>query len=133
MRQRKVLAMAASAAIANASSVSDVCKYGYVQASLPTNGTLTGITVDPSSVTANPVYNASTTGGTMRPDATFDYCNVTFAYSHNGLGDKVNLWYWLPDSQNFQKRFSQLAGWPMISMEAPPTPLEALCTVLFLV
>lgn len=44
------------------------------------------------------------------PDATYDYCNVTFSYAHNGRGDNVNLQYWLPSPTNFQKRFLATGG-----------------------
>ena len=40
----------------------------------------------------------------------FDYCNVTFAYSHNGLDDTVLVTYWLPTPATFKNRFLATGG-----------------------
>jgi hypothetical protein len=64
-----ILALAAavfSTAI-TAASLADVCTTSYVQSILPTDlyaGTV-ALTVDPSSATANTVYNSTTTGSVM--------------------------------------------------------------------
>jgi len=100
----------ASAVIALAATLDDVCTVSYVQAALPSNDFYNGITIDPSSVSANPVYNASVSGQNFFPDATFDYCNVSFAYTHNGRDDQVLVWYWLPAPENFQNRFLATGG-----------------------
>ena len=111
MRASITVATLASAAIAHAASLSDVCTTSHVKSSLPSNGTFTGITLNASSVTANAVYNNSVSGETFFPDATFDYCNVTFSYNHNGLdGDKVALTYWLPAPTDFKNRFLTTGG-----------------------
>jgi tannase len=89
--RRGLLLGATAAAGVNAASFSDICRASYVQAALPADGTTAGITLDPTSATANTVYNASVSGEDFFPDATFDYCIVTVAYSHNGRDDQVPL------------------------------------------
>ncbi|KAI1615381.1 feruloyl esterase-like protein B precursor [Exophiala viscosa] len=96
--------------IALAQSLNDVCTTSYVVASLPAPGTFPGITIDNSSVAASPVANAEVANENMYPDAVFDYCNVSFAYSHDGRNDQVLLWYWLPAPQNFQNRYLSTGG-----------------------
>ncbi|KAI1622082.1 feruloyl esterase-like protein B precursor [Exophiala viscosa] len=96
--------------IALAQSLNDVCTTSYVVASLPAPGTIPGITIDNSSVAASPVANAEVANENMYPDAVFDYCNVSFAYSHDGRNDQVLLWYWLPAPQNFQNRYLSTGG-----------------------
>lgn len=105
------LAFTASFIVAiQATSLSDVCNQAYAQASLPSNSFYQGITVKNSSVIATPVYNTSTSGQNMYPGGTFDYCNVTFAYSHNGLNDQVLLTLWLPSPSKFQNRWLSTGG-----------------------
>lgn len=58
-------AAVAAAAAVNASSLADVCTASNIQAALPANGTLLGIDLIPSAVTASAVYNASTSMGGM--------------------------------------------------------------------
>ncbi|KAH8657928.1 feruloyl esterase-like protein B precursor [Xylariales sp. PMI_506] len=91
-------------------SLADVCTPTYVADHLPEAGFYNGLTIDSSSVTANPVTNASVTGNVFYPDSTFDYCNVTFTYSHDGLDDEVVLTVWLPAPENFQNRFLATGG-----------------------
>lgn len=106
----------AFAAITYASTVyaaplKDVCTVAYAQAALPASNFIQGITLDPSSVTTNVVYNASTpTDGTFFPAATFSYCNVTLAYSHDGRGDQVLVQYWMPDPAEFKNRYLSTGG-----------------------
>ena len=102
----------ALASAANAtSSLSEVCSSTYAQAALPEDGTLPGITIDTSSVVATATYNASVTGNVMYPDTgAFDYCNVTFAYTHTGRNDRVLVTYWLPAPAKFQNRFLATGG-----------------------
>lgn len=97
----------------NTTSLASVCTADYVSSVLPAAGSIDGlgITFDTSSVTANAVYNYSTTDETMWPDASFDFCNVTFSYSHDGLdGDSVILKYWLPSPANYASRFLATGG-----------------------
>lgn len=104
------LVTVASTAVTYATTLDGVCTSSYVQASLPSADFYTGITIDNSSVSATPVYNTSVSGQDFFPDATFDYCNVSFAYTHNGRDDQVLLWYWLPAPEDFQNRFLATGG-----------------------
>jgi tannase len=100
----------ASVAVVHAVTLNDVCTSSYVQASLPSDGFYQGITIDPSSVLVNPVTNTSVSNSNMFPDGVFDYCNVTFAYTHNGRGDQVLVTYWLPTPDTFQNRYLSTGG-----------------------
>jgi tannase len=95
---------------ATAATLNDVCRPSYVRAHLPAPGFYPGVSLDPSSVNANPVTQVSVTGNDFFPDATFDYCNVSFTYSHDGLDDEVALTYWLPAPGKFQNRFLATGG-----------------------
>ncbi|RDW69819.1 carboxylic ester hydrolase-36 [Coleophoma cylindrospora] len=88
-------------------ALSDICTVSTIQAALPANDFIPGITFDASSVTAATVYNSSVSSNNY-PDATIDYCNVTFAYSHAGLNDKVQVQYWLPAT--FSNRYLTTGG-----------------------
>jgi tannase len=55
-------AAVALAAGANAASLADVCTVSNVQSALPSNGTLLGINLIPSAVTASPLYNSTSSG-----------------------------------------------------------------------
>jgi hypothetical protein len=46
----------------------------------------------------------------MFSDGVFDYCNVTFAYTHSGRGDQVLVTYWLPTPHTFQSRYLSTGG-----------------------
>jgi tannase len=104
------LVVAASTAVVGAMTLGDVCKTSYAVSSLPVSGFYTGITIDSASVSANPVTNTSVSGQVMFPDATFDFCNVTFAYTHDGRDDQVLVNYWLPTPDNFQNRYLSTGG-----------------------
>lgn len=101
---------AASAAMVQAITLDDICTISYLQASLPAQDTYNGITILPASVTANTVTNTSVSRQNMFPDATFDYCNVTFQYTHDGRDDIVNVMYWLPAPSKFQNRYLSTGG-----------------------
>ncbi|KAH8896701.1 tannase and feruloyl esterase [Thozetella sp. PMI_491] len=103
MRRSSPAAMAALATTALAATLDDLCTVSNVQAALPANGTLLGIDLIPSSVTAAALYNA--TGGGMGSTTTLTYCNVTVSYTHTGKGDKVVLKYAFPSPDEFQNRF----------------------------
>ncbi|KIY52227.1 tannase and feruloyl esterase [Fistulina hepatica ATCC 64428] len=107
-------AVAALVAAANAtsnSSLADVCTVSNVQDALPSNGTLLGIDLIPSSVTVSEVYNASSsTGMDSSSSTTYDYCNVTVSYTHTGKGDKVVLRYAFPSPSDFDNRFYVAGG-----------------------
>lgn len=95
---------AASAALSSNATLDSVCTVSYAQAALPSDDFYNGITIDPSSVVATAVRGAQVKGQNFYPDAVFDYCNVTFAYSHTGRNDTVHVTYWLPTPANFQNR-----------------------------
>ncbi|THZ55951.1 Tannase 30 kDa subunit [Aureobasidium pullulans] len=105
-------AAVAAAAAVNASSLADVCTVSNVQAALPANGTLLGIDLIPSAVTASAVYNASTSMGGMGSSggATYSYCNVTITYTHTGKNDEVVVKYAFPQPSDFKKRFYVAGG-----------------------
>ncbi|RDW69271.1 carboxylic ester hydrolase-29 [Coleophoma cylindrospora] len=91
-------------------TLDDVCTAAYVKSALPSSSTYPGIVVNPASVLANPVTNANVSGENFFPDATFDYCNVTFAYTHTGRNDTVNVRYWLPAPASFKNRYLSTGG-----------------------
>ncbi|KAF2249756.1 tannase [Trematosphaeria pertusa] len=114
MRRSSPAAIAALAATARAanSSLADLCTVSNVQAALPANGTLLGLDLLPSTVTASAVYNASVGGGMgmgTGSSATYSYCNVTVSYTHTGKGDIIPLKYVFPQPSDFENRF-YLAG-----------------------
>lgn len=98
------------ASLANGLSLQSNCDASYAMSILPSDDTYPGIKVDSSSVTASAFYNVSVSGSYMYPDAVFDYCNITFAYSHNGRNDLVHVTYWLPAPSKFQNRFLTTGG-----------------------
>lgn len=108
-------AVATSARAANSSaSLADVCTASYAAAHLPAGGYYGDYALSPiaDSVTANPVYNYSVgaTDSVFFPAATFDFCNVTFSYTHDGRDDSVVLTLWLPTPANYQNRFLTTGG-----------------------
>ncbi|KAH8886598.1 tannase and feruloyl esterase [Thozetella sp. PMI_491] len=88
----------------------DICKVQYIQMALPAASTYPGLTIDKSSVQATLVTN-STVSGDFFPTSTLDYCNVTFAYSHDGLeNDIVHVSYLVPPPANFKNRYLSTGG-----------------------
>ncbi|RAH87736.1 tannase and feruloyl esterase [Aspergillus japonicus CBS 114.51] len=61
-------------------------------------------------VTASLVKDYSASGQINYPDAVFDYCNVTLAYSHTGREDQIQLQLWLPSPGRFQNRWLSTGG-----------------------
>lgn len=102
-------ALAASASV-SAANLEDVCNAAYAKSALPQSESFQGITIDRSSVTTAVVYNISVTGEVYYPDSTISYCNVTFAYTHDGLDDLVHLQYWLPAPSKFENRYLSTGG-----------------------
>lgn len=102
--------LAASRAVAQSALLNEVCTQSYVQASLPPDDIILGITIDPASVVASPVTNASVSNPSYYPNGTIDFCNVTFAYSHNGRNDRVQVWYYLPAPSEFRNRYLSTGG-----------------------
>ena len=90
-----------------------MCTVANVQAALPANGTLLGIDLLPSSVTASPLYNVSVGGGGMGGSSSseaYTFCNVSLAYTHTGKGDEVNLLFAFPSPSDFKSRFYVAGG-----------------------
>jgi len=56
------------------------------------------------------LYTTPRSAANKCSDATFDFCNVTFAYSHNGRDDQVFLNFWLPSPANFRNRYLSAGG-----------------------
>lgn len=88
----------------------DLCTTSYVQMALPASGTYPGVTIDSSSVETTLVTN-TTVEGAFFGSATLDYCNVTFAYSHDGMAnDKVHVSYLVPHPADFKNRYLSTGG-----------------------
>ena len=91
-------------------TLTDICTTSYTRGVLPDSHVLPGITIDPSSVQATLVKNASVSSE-WYPSSTIDYCNITFAYSHNNIdNDKVHVTYWLPSPSAFKNRYVSTGG-----------------------
>ncbi|KAJ5679291.1 Tannase/feruloyl esterase [Penicillium macrosclerotiorum] len=102
-------ALAYAAATTATSSLSDICQVSYAKKALPI-GIIDGITIDASSVSTKMVTNY-TASSIWFPTATFDYCNLTFAYSHDGIEDDVvHVQYWLPAPSAFKNRYVSTGG-----------------------
>ncbi|USW57245.1 Putative tannase/feruloyl esterase, alpha/Beta hydrolase [Septoria linicola] len=103
----------------NSISLAEICTVANVQAALPGNGTLLGLNLLPTAVTASAVYNATTGGGMMKRQAgpsssssseTVTYCNVTITYTHTGKGDEIVVKYAFPQPSDFSNRFYVAGG-----------------------
>ncbi|KAH8678036.1 feruloyl esterase-like protein B precursor [Xylariales sp. PMI_506] len=106
----KALATAAILATVHCLTLDDICTVSYAQEALPAAGFYPGITIDSSSVTTalTSDYEVSSE---WYPNATITYCNVTFAYSHDGLADDlVHVTYWIPAPDEFQNRYVSTGG-----------------------
>ncbi|KAF3759895.1 hypothetical protein M406DRAFT_65281 [Cryphonectria parasitica EP155] len=91
-------------------SLEDVCDSAYVESRLPASDFIMGITIDPLSITTNLTFGY-TADFEWYPTTTIDYCNLTFAYSHNGIaGDQVHVSYWLPAPSDFKNRYLSTGG-----------------------
>ncbi|KAB8074917.1 tannase [Aspergillus leporis] len=106
----KFLVGAATLTVAQATSLLDLCTTDHVKSIIPSSGSIYGLLIDTSSITANAVYNASTSGDSDFPAATYDICNVTLAYSHPGRDGQVRLKFWMPAPNEFQNRWLSTGG-----------------------
>ena len=95
------MSLLALAASTTALTSDPLCTHSYAQTALPAAGTYNGITIDPSSVFTALQTNYSFTANDFFSDAVISYCNISFAYTHDGRGDKVNVAYWVPDPSTF--------------------------------
>ncbi|RDW80575.1 carboxylic ester hydrolase-14 [Coleophoma crateriformis] len=107
---RAVSQLLALAAPAAALTITDLCTTSYAQSALPAPGFYSGIIIDSSSVVATLGTNYSISGNDFFPDAVINYCNVSFAYTHDGRDDTVNVAYWVPDPSKFSNRFLSTGG-----------------------
>ncbi|KAK3356430.1 Tannase/feruloyl esterase [Lasiosphaeria hispida] len=109
MFQILVIAALFTAAAAKA-SLHEICTSSFVRAALPAKSIVSGVTINALSVETTLVANASFSSSSY-PSATLDYCNVTFAYSHDNIpGDVVHVTYWLPSARQFQNRYVSTGG-----------------------
>lgn len=92
-----------------AATLQSICSVSYAQKHLPADGFYSGVTIDDSSISASIVTNASYSSE-WYPDKTINYCNVTFAYSHDGADDLVHVSYWLPAPDAFENRYVSTGG-----------------------
>jgi tannase len=90
-------------------ALNEVCTVEYAKSKLPSSDFIQGITFDPSTLTAVPVINASASSNFFS-SATIEYCNVTFAYTHNGRDDPVLVVYWLPAPDKFENCYLSTGG-----------------------
>ena len=101
---------------ASSPSLASVCTDAYAVAKLPIqdvyleDGTYTSLSIDATSVSATATYNYSVSNNVMYPNATMDLCQVSFAYSHTGLDDRVQVLYWLPAPSAFNNRYLTTGG-----------------------
>ncbi|KAL5040920.1 hypothetical protein BDW71DRAFT_192805 [Aspergillus fruticulosus] len=93
------LALAATAHAAS-SSLSSLCNVANVRSALPVNGTMIGIDLLPSSVTAK---TANSTSGD-------EYCDVSVSYVHTGSDYEVVVKYGFPSPNIFKNRFYVAGG-----------------------
>ncbi|KAJ0341561.1 hypothetical protein COL26b_013354 [Colletotrichum chrysophilum] len=106
----RALAAAIAPAVVYAATLQDVCTTEHAQQALPAAGTIPGVTIDSASVQTAVVTGANVSSE-WYPSATIDYCNVTFAYSHDGLAnDVVHVTYWVPAPDAFQNRYVSTGG-----------------------
>jgi tannase len=112
---------ALAATTAHALSLADLCTVSNIQAALPANGTFLGINLLPLTVTAMAEHNATTGGVGFRKrqaggisgstdSATYNYCNVTVAFTHTGKRDTVNLKYAFPEPSSYRSRYYVAGG-----------------------
>ncbi|KAF4963052.1 hypothetical protein FSARC_8904 [Fusarium sarcochroum] len=105
-----LLGVVLSTAIVQAASLGDICSSDYVRSALPAESFLPGITIDPSSIQTSLVSNASFQSE-WYPSASASYCNLTFAYLHQGVSnDVVHVSYWLPTPDKFENRYVSTGG-----------------------
>lgn len=107
MRYTTWTAVATLVATANCASLGDVCTVSNVKSALPANGTLLGIELIPSLVTASALYNVS---AGMGSSGTYDYCNVTVTFTHTGKSDQVLVKYAFPSPSDYKNRFYVAGG-----------------------
>ncbi|KAI8965488.1 feruloyl esterase-like protein B precursor [Daldinia sp. FL1419] len=107
---RELLGLGAFVGITRAASLSDYCTSAYATSVLPVQNLGLGITVDTSSVSATLATNISVSSEWFGT-AEIDYCNITFAYSHDGIAnDAVHVSYLVPPPEKFLNRYVSTGG-----------------------
>jgi tannase len=91
-------------------TLNDICTSTYAQLAVPAARFYQGITIDSGSVVTTLTSNYSITDNTFFPNAAISYCNVTFAYTHEGRNDVVHVAYFVPDPSTFANRFLATGG-----------------------
>ncbi|KAI0426590.1 tannase and feruloyl esterase [Xylaria sp. FL1042] len=111
MRLRtSTLALISAITGAQAVSLADICTVDYVTTALPVEDLGLGVTIDPFSVSVALTTNKTVTSS-WYPTAVIDYCNATFAYSHDGLTDDlVHVSYLIPSPDKFSNRYLSTGG-----------------------
>ncbi|RTE77567.1 hypothetical protein BHE90_007928, partial [Fusarium euwallaceae] len=71
-------------AAAQAASLDSICSKSYAQAALSIDNLPPGIKIDSSSLSAE-LFTNQTLSSDWFPTSTVDYCNITFAYTHDGI------------------------------------------------
>ncbi|KAK3386485.1 Tannase/feruloyl esterase [Podospora didyma] len=110
LRTLAAAALTVSSVVICVTTLDQVCTPGYAHAALPAPGFYPGITIDTTSISTSIVTNR-TVKSDWFPASTISYCNVTFAYSHNGIpNDRVHVTYWVPSPDTFQNRYVSTGG-----------------------
>ncbi|WRT70451.1 uncharacterized protein IL334_007449 [Kwoniella shivajii] len=97
-----LIALVAITAPTTAWTIDQLCDASFISSCLPDNAA-PGVVIDSSSLTS---YVANHTMGST----ILYFCNVTFAYSHAGLNDRVQVNYFVPDESYFAKRYLSTGG-----------------------
>ncbi|KAK7701810.1 hypothetical protein SLS57_011572 [Botryosphaeria dothidea] len=101
---------ATSFAVVQAAKLANVCTKSYAQSALPADDFYPGITIDAASIQTTLVSNSSVSSE-WYPSSVIEYCNVTFAYSHNGISnDVIHVSYLVPRPEDFQNRYVSTGG-----------------------
>ncbi|KAI0844919.1 feruloyl esterase-like protein B precursor [Daldinia vernicosa] len=107
---QKLIGLSALVGSARAVSLSDYCTATFATSVLPTQDLGLGVTLDVSSVSATLATNKSFTSEWFGTVA-IDYCNITFAYSHDGIAnDVVHVSYLVPPPDKFLNRYVSTGG-----------------------
>ncbi|KAI1656003.1 feruloyl esterase-like protein B precursor [Daldinia decipiens] len=107
---RNLLGLSALIGAARAASLSDYCTPAFATGVLPVQDLGLGVTIDVSSVSAILATNKSVSSEWFGT-AAIDYCNITFAYSHNGIAnDVVHVSYLVPPPDKFLNRYVSTGG-----------------------
>ncbi|KAI4864436.1 feruloyl esterase-like protein B precursor [Hypoxylon rubiginosum] len=106
----RTLAIGNAVATVHAATFADYCTTDYAASVLPVQDLGLGIAIDAESVSAALTVNKSVSSQWYE-SAVIDYCNVTFAYSHNGLAnDIVHVSYLVPPPEKFTNRYVSTGG-----------------------